>query len=97
MFIGKYSVAFDASDAGIFINLFVVSAHFDNSFELAGGNGRDIWLEILAFELWEGKDFVVGMREIKRYGVGNISGVKIGSAKKMTFYNGNFFLVAGEL
>ena len=38
--IEKISEAFDASNAGVFVDFFVVAAGFDNGFELAGGDGR---------------------------------------------------------
>lgn len=54
MMIEEVGKAFDASDAGVFVDFFAVAANCDDGVELAGSDSGEIKIEVLIFELGVG-------------------------------------------
>ena len=71
----KIGKTFEASDAGIFVDFFIVATGFDDGFELIGGQSRKVKMEILVLECGKSLNPGIRVRKIERDGVGEVVSV----------------------
>ncbi len=75
MRVEKIGKTFEAGDAGIFVDFFIVATGFDDGFEFASGNGGEVEVKILMFECWKSLNAGISVRKIERDGVGEVVSV----------------------
>ena len=75
MRVEKIGETFEAGDAGIFVDFFIVATGFDDGFEFASGNSGKIEVKILMFERRKSLNVGISVRKIERDGVGEVVSV----------------------
>ncbi len=83
--IKKIGEAFETSDAGIFVDFFIITTGFDDSFEFASGKSGEIKVKILIFHGWESLNSGISVRKIECNRVGEVVSIKVGATEKSAF------------
>lgn len=75
MRVEKIGETFEAGDAGVLIDFFVVATGLNNGFEFASGQSREIEVKILVFEGGKSLNAGISVSKVKGNGVGEVVSV----------------------